>query len=89
MPSRPKAPNAKVNDAKYLAYFGRVSLEITLLTATVGAGICQFDNTKRPTAARPVSIKNIIEIRVMSFPYPPSHFLAAISGLNFWPEFLA
>ena len=42
--------------------------------ATVGAGICQFDNTTRPTAESPVSIKNITEIRVMSFPYPLSHF---------------
>jgi hypothetical protein len=60
--------------AKYQVYFGSVSLEITLLMATVGAGICQFDNTTRPTAESPASIKNIIEIRVMSFPYPLRHF---------------
>src|SRR5210317_2479559 len=60
--------------AKYQAYFGSVSLEITLLMATVGAGICQFDNTTRQTAESPASIKNILEIRVMSFPYPLRHF---------------
>jgi hypothetical protein len=41
---------------------------------TVGEGICQFDNTTRPAAESPASIKTIIEIRVMSFPYPLSHF---------------
>ena len=55
--------------------------------ATVGAGICQFDNTTRPTAESPASIKNIIEIRVMSLPYSLSHFssliLASIFDLNF------
>ena len=55
--------------------------------ATVGAGICQVDNTTRPTAESPASIKNIIEIRVMSLPYSLSHFslliLASIFGLNF------
>jgi hypothetical protein len=60
---------------KYQAYFGSVSLEITLLMATVGAGICQFDNTIRPTAESPASSNNTIEIRVMSFPYPLSHFM--------------
>lgn len=58
--------------------------------ATVGAGICQFDNTTRPTAESPASIKNIIEIRVMSFLYPISHFgpliLVSVFGLNFWPR---
>ena len=51
---------------------------------TVGEGICQFDNTTRPAAESPASIKNIIEIRVMSFPYPLSHFgpliLASVFG---------
>jgi len=42
--------------------------------ATVGEGICQFDNTTRLAAESTASIKNIIEIRVMSFPYPLSHF---------------
>ena len=58
--------------------------------ATVGEGICQFDNTTKPTAKSPASIKNIIEIRVMSFPYPLSHFgpliLASVFGLSFWPR---
>ena len=47
---------------------------------TVGEGICQFDNTTRPAAKSPANIKNIIEIRVMSFPYPLNHF---------WPLILA
>ena len=90
--------NANMKDpnligAKYQAYFGSVSLEITLLMATVGAGICQFDNTTRPAAESPANIKNIIEIRVMSFPYPLNHFgpliLASVFGLSFWPRFLA
>jgi hypothetical protein len=78
--------------AKYQAYFGSVSLEITLLMATVGAGICQFDNTTRPTAESPASSKNIIEIRVMSFPYPFSHFtpfLRLFLGRHFWPQFFS
>jgi hypothetical protein len=78
--------------AKYQAYFGSVSLEITLLMATVGAGICQFDNTTRPTAESPASIKNIIEIRVMSFPYPLSQFrpcLKPFLGRHFSPKFSA
>jgi hypothetical protein len=78
--------------AKYQAYFGSVSLEITLLMATVGAGICQFDNTTRPTAESPASIKNIIEIRVMSFPYPLRHFgpfLKPFLGRHFSPKFSA
>jgi hypothetical protein len=87
MPSKPKMPNAgdltvqnanmkdpNLIGAKYQAYFGSVSLEITLLMETVGAGICQFDNTTRPAAESPASIKNIIGIRVMSFPYPLCHF---------------
>ena len=41
---------------------------------TVGAGICQFDNTTSPATESPASVKNINEIRVMSFPYPLSHF---------------
>ena len=53
----------------------------------VGEGICQFDNTTRPAAESPASIKNIIEIRVMSFPYPLSHFgpliLASVFSLSF------
>ena len=100
MPPKPKTPNAddltvlnaNMRDAKYQAYFGSVSLEITLLMAMVGAGICQFDNTTRPTAESPASIKNIIEIRVMFFPYPLSHFRpfskpfwVGTSGLNFRP----
>ena len=52
--------------------------------ATVGAGIRQFDNTTRPAAESPASIKNIIEIRVMSFLYPLSHLgpliLASVFG---------
>ena len=51
---------------------------------TVGEGICQIDNTTSPAAESPASIKNIIEIRVMSFPYPRSHFgpliLASVFG---------
>jgi hypothetical protein len=102
MPSKPKAPNAddltvqntnmkdpNLIGAKYQAYFGSVSLETTLLMATVGAGICQFDNTTRPTAKSPASIKNIIEIRVMSFPYPLSQFrpfLKPFLGRHFWPQ---
>jgi hypothetical protein len=78
--------------AKYQTYFGSVSLEITLLMATVGAGICQFDNTTRPTAESPASIKNKIENRVMFFPYPLSHFRplthASVFGLNFQPRLL-
>jgi len=84
--------DANLIGAKYQAYFGSVSLEITLLMATVGAGICQFDNTTRPTAESPASIKNIIEIRVMSFPYPLSHFrpfLKPFLGRHFWPKFSA
>jgi hypothetical protein len=54
---------------------------------TVGEGICQFDNTTRLAAENPASIKNIIEIRVMFFPYPLSHFrpliLASVFGLTF------
>jgi hypothetical protein len=57
---------------------------------TVGAGICQFDNTTRPAVESPASIKNTIEIRVMSFPYPLSHFgplmLTSVFGRNFWPR---
>jgi hypothetical protein len=60
---------------------------------TVGEGICQFDNTTRPAAESPANIKNIIEIRVMSFPYPLNHcgplILASVFGLSFWPQFLA
>jgi hypothetical protein len=105
MPSKPKTPNAddltvpntnmrdaNLIGAKYQAYFGSVSLEITLLMATVGAGICQFDNTTRPTAESPASIKNIIEIRVMSFPYPLRHFrpfLKPFLGRHFSPKFSA
>ncbi|MGB2204918.1 MAG: hypothetical protein ACPH5M_01035, partial [Candidatus Puniceispirillaceae bacterium] len=83
-PSKPKAPNANLVDPKltdpratgekYQTYFGSVSLEITLLMTTVGAGICQFDNTTSPATESPASVKNINEIRVMSFPYPLSHF---------------
>ena len=105
MSLKPKTPNADdliVQNAnmkdpdligtKYPAYFGSFSLEITVLMATVGAGICQFDNTTRPTVESPASSKNIIEIRVMSLPYPFGHFRlfstpfwVGASGLNFWP----
>jgi len=74
----PNLTGPNLIDSKYQVYFGSVSLEITLLMATVGAGICQFDNTAKPTAESPASIKNIIEIRVMSFPYPLSQFSAAL-----------
>jgi len=103
MPLKTKAPNASDSTnanmkdpnligAKYQAYFGSVSLEITLLMATVGAGICQFDNTTRPTAKSPASSKNIIEIRVISFPYPLSHFrpfLKPFLGWHVWPQYSA
>jgi hypothetical protein len=107
MPSKPKAPNVSDSPnanmtgpnligAKYQAYFGSASLEITLFMATVGAGICQFDNTTRPTAESPASIKITIEIRVMSYPYPLSHFrpflrpfLKPFFGWHFWPPYSA
>ena len=60
--------------------------------AMVGAGICQFDNTTRPTAKSPASIKKIIEIRVMSFSYSLSDLgpiiLESVFGDNFWPRLL-
>ena len=76
--------DAKTTGANCQAYFGSISLEITLLMTTVGEGICQFDNTTRPAAESPANIKNIIKIRVMSFPYLLSHFgpliLASVLG---------
>ena len=36
--------------------------------AVMGAGICQLDNTMRPTAITPVRMKNKIAIRVIFSP---------------------
>ena len=52
----------------YLDYFGKVSLGIILSTDVIGAGICQFDKTKKPAEEIPNKTKPKKTIRFMKTP---------------------